>query len=121
MLLRCARFERSGGKPGMIVGRVVGWAVFLAGLVVLGRDILGWLDTGTFAPIVLGQLWFDLSPGSLNLAQAVVQRYIHPTLWDPVITSVLFLWASPFLLVLGIALVWLFRKRGRRGRRRGWL
>ncbi|MBX6369807.1 MAG: hypothetical protein IRZ04_17635 [Rhodospirillales bacterium] len=104
----------------MIVGRVVGWAVFLAGLVVLGRDILGWLDTGIFAPIVLGQLWFDLSPGSLNLAQAVIQRYIHPALWDPVITSVLFLWASPFFLILGIALVWLFRRRGRRSRRRGW-
>jgi hypothetical protein len=105
----------------MIVGRVIGWVLLLAGLVVLARDVIGWIDTRVFAPIVLGQLWFDLSPGSLNLVQAVVQRYIHPALWDPVITSVLFLWASPFLIVLGIVFLALFRRRGngRWRRRRG--
>jgi hypothetical protein len=103
----------------MIVGRVIGWVLLLAGLVVLARDLLGWLDTGVFAPVALGQLWFDLSPGSLNLVQAVVQRYIHPALWEPGITSVLFLWASPFLLVLGMLLLVLCRRRGNeRWRRR---
>jgi hypothetical protein len=102
----------------MIVGRVIGWVLLLAGLVVLARDVIGWFDTGVFAPIVLGQLWFDLAPGSLNLAQAVVQRYIHPALWDPVITSVLFLWASPFFLVLGLLLLLLTRRRGNGRRRR---
>jgi ABC-type Fe3+ transport system permease subunit len=103
----------------MIVGRLIGWVLFLAGLVVLARDVIGWVDTHVFAPIVLGQLWFDLAAGSLNLVQAIVQRYIHPALWDPVITSVLFLWASPVLIVLGVVLIALFRRRGNgRWRRR---
>jgi hypothetical protein len=102
----------------MIVGRVFGWVLLLAGLVVLARDAIGWIDTHVFAPIALGQLWFDLSPGSLNLVQAVIQRYIHPAVWDPAITSVLFLWASPFLIVLGIALLALCRRRNGRWRRR---
>src|SRR5690242_8677897 len=102
----------------MIVGRVIGWVLLLAGLVVLARDVIGWIDTRVFAPIVLGQLWFDLSPGSLNLVQAVVQRYIHPALWDPVITSVLFLWASAFFIVLGLVFLALFRRRASGWRRR---
>lgn len=104
----------------MIVGRVIGWVLLLAGLVVLARDVIGWIDTHVFAPIALGQLWFDLSSGSLNLVQAVVQRYIHPALWDPVITSVLFLWASPLLIALGVVFLALFRRRanGRWRRRR---
>jgi hypothetical protein len=101
-------------KGGMIVGRVIGWVLLAAGLVVLARDLLGWLDTGIFAPIALGQLWFDLAPGSLNLAQAVVQRYLHPALWDPVVLSVLFLWASAFLILLGAVLVLACRPRRRR-------
>ena len=102
----------------MIVGRVIGWVLLIAGLVVLARDLIGWIDTHTFAPIALGQLWFDLSPGSLNLVQAVIQRYIHPFLWDPIILSVLFLWATPFFLVLGTILLLLTRRRGNGYRRR---
>jgi hypothetical protein len=102
----------------MIVGRLLGWAVFLAGLVVLVRDLIGWADTGVFAPIVLGQLWYTLAPASLNLAQAVIQRYIHPKLWDPVIQTALLCWAAPVLIVVGFALIVLFRRRERIRRRR---
>jgi hypothetical protein len=102
----------------MIFGRVIGWVLLLAGLVVLARDAIGWIDTHVFAPIALGQLWFDLSPGSLNLVQAVIQRYIHPAVWDPAITSVLFLWAWAVFVVLGVVLLALFRRRNGRWRRR---
>jgi len=98
----------------MVVGRLLGWLILLAGLVVLGRDLIGWYDTRVFAPIALGQLWFDFSPGSLNLAQAVIQRYVHPALWDPVIVTVLLWWASAVLIVLGLLILWLFRPRERR-------
>lgn len=47
----------------------------------------------------LGELWFRLHPGSLNLLQAVVERYIWPPLWDPVISSVLL---TPAVLVFAI-------------------
>ena len=40
--------------------------------------------------------------GSLNLSQAVIQRYISPWLWDPAIQTVL---TAPAWLVLAIIAV----------------
>ena len=84
-----------------MIGRLIGWIIFLAGLSVLVRDVLIWIDTKHWAPIAVGQLWFDLSPSSLNLAQAVVQRYISPFLWDPIIVTILLCWAFAVLMALG--------------------
>ena len=89
----------------MIVGRVIGWIVFLAGAAVLVRDLLVWIDTKHWAPIALGQLWYDLNRSSLNLVQAVVQRYISPFLWDPIIVSFLLCWAFAVLVVLGLLML----------------
>jgi|SRR5215813_13767749 len=106
----------------MFVGRLLGWLVILGGLTVLGRDLLAWRDGGAFQPIVLGQLWFDLHPSSLELLQPAIQRYIHPALWDWVVQPLLLCYAFPTLLILGLILLILFRRRGegsvRRRRRR---
>jgi len=68
--------RKSGGRgASMIVGRLIGWVAFLAGAAVLVRDVLVWIYTKHWGPIALGQLWFSLDRSSLNLAQAVVQRY----------------------------------------------
>jgi hypothetical protein len=85
-----------------MIGRLIGWIIFLTGIAVLARDVLVWIDTGRWVPIALGQLWFDLDRSSLNLVQAVVQRYIHPFLWDPIIVTVLLWWAFAVLMVLGV-------------------
>ncbi len=45
-----------------------------------------------------GEIWFALSPDSLNLMQAVTQRYVSPSLWDPTIVAVLKL---PAIVSLG--------------------
>ncbi len=45
-----------------------------------------------------GEIWFALSPDSLNLMQAVTQRYVSPGLWDPTIVALLKL---PAILSLG--------------------
>ena len=95
----------------MIIGRVIGWIVLLAGAAVLVRDGLVWIDTKHWAPIALGQLWYQLNRSSLNLVQAVVQRYIHPFLWDPIIVSLLLSWAFALLMILGVLLLVLFRRR----------
>ena len=95
----------------MIVGRVIGWIVLLAGAAVLVRDGLVWIDTKHWAPIALGQLWYQLNRSSLNLVQAVVQRYIHPFLWDPIIVSLLLSSAFAVLMILGVLLLVLFRRR----------
>ena len=98
----------------MIIGRVIGWIVLLAGAAVLVRDGLVWIDTKHWAPIALGQLWYQLNRSSLNLFQAVVQRYIHPFLWDPIIVSLLLSWAFAVLMILGVLLLVLFRRRNAR-------
>jgi hypothetical protein len=97
----------------MIVGRLIGWVIFLAGAAVLVRDILVWVDTKTWAPIALGQLWYQLNRSSLNLVQAVVQRYIHPFLWDPIIVNILLCWAFAVLMVLGLLILVIFSRRSR--------
>jgi hypothetical protein len=97
----------------MTVGRVIGWIALLLGAAVLVRDILVWIDTKHWAPIALGQLWYDLNRSSLNLVQAVTQRYIHPFLWDPIIVSLLLSWAFAILMVLGLLLLVVFRRRAR--------
>ena len=75
--------------------------------------------------ITLGELWFRLNRFSLNLAQAVIERYIVTEFWDFVLAPLL---RVPFAGVAGIlgALLFLFTrrrgnarnptKRGRRGR-----
>ena len=98
----------------MIVGRLIGWIALLAGAAVLVRDLLVWIDTKHWAPIALGQLWYQLNRSSLNLTQAVVQRYIHPFLWDSIIVSILLSWAFLVLMGLGALLLVLFRRRARR-------
>jgi hypothetical protein len=95
----------------MIVGRVIGWIALLAGAAVLVRDLLVWIDTKHWAPIALGQLWYELNRSSLNLVQAVVQRYIHPFLWDPIIVSILLSWAFAVLMIFGVLLLVVFRRR----------
>ena len=94
----------------MIIGRLIGWIVFLAGAAVLANDVIVWIDTKIWAPIALGQLWYQLNRSSLNLAQAVIQRYIHPFLWDPIIVSILLCWAFPVLMTLGLLIVVIFSR-----------
>ncbi len=61
----------------------------------------------------LGEVWFDLSPETLNLAQAVVQRHVHPTLWDPFLQTALTWPVWAVFLPLGLFLLWLGARRRR--------
>ncbi len=95
----------------MIVGRTAGWLFCFSALVLIGWDVAGIIATEQYATMTLGQLWALIDRPSINLAQAVVQRYIWPELWDPVIVWVLL---RPAWLVfggLGLALVLGFRRR----------
>jgi hypothetical protein len=95
----------------MIAGRLLGWLFLLSGLAVLARDVMVGFETGVWDPIALGQLWYDIDRSSLNLVQAVVERYISPVLWDPVIVGLLYCWAFAVLLILGAILLSIFRRR----------
>ena len=95
----------------MIVCRVFGWVVLLGGLAVLAHDVGRWFETKIWAPVALGQLWYELDRSSLNLAQAVTQRYVSTFLWDRIIVAVLLCWAFAVLMGLAIVILLLARKR----------
>lgn len=45
----------------------------------------------------LGPAWFAASPGTMNTAKLMVERYIHPYIWDPVMQWLLM---QPTFIVL---------------------
>ena len=54
--------KKNIGSAAMIVWRIAGWGALLAGLSVLVRDVIAWFDTRVWAPLALGQLWYELEP-----------------------------------------------------------
>ena len=98
----------------MIVGRVLGWLVTAVAFMAAGAEILASLEAGAYQGLAIGHLWFKIDAASLNLSQAVIQRRIHPSVWDPVIVTFLGWPAWIVFGVLGPALALLFRKRDRR-------
>ena len=62
-------------------------------------DIAVLIQTGQFKLSTWGELWYALHPSSLNLYQAVVERYLSIDLWDEVLAPMLF-W--PAVLAFGL-------------------
>ncbi len=92
--------------------RLLGLVLLLGALAAGVTQFRLWAETGRFVPLALGQLWFNIDPPSLNLTQAVIERYVWPPLWDPVILTVL---RWPAWAVLGLpALILLILPIGRR-------
>jgi hypothetical protein len=100
----------------MIVGRIVGWILLIAAGVTLAGDVIAWYHTGTWRLSAAGELWFKLDRGSLNLVQAVIQRYVSAWLWDPVIQTILQFYALLVFAVPGLLLLWVTRSREKRRR-----
>jgi hypothetical protein len=97
----------------MLVLRVLGYALLLAGLIVLGRDILAWHDTGTFSPVAFGPLWLELSRQSYVAATSVLAPWMLI-----ILRRLLMLWAAATLLALGLVLALIGRRERSRRRRR---
>ena len=103
----------------MILVRLLGRILLLIAFAVVALGVLVWL-AGHDVTQSAGELWYLLEPGSLNLSQAIVQRYLHPTIWEELAVPLL---QRPFwealvlsfivLLVLGSGLVLLVRRRRR--------
>ena len=81
--------------PRILIG--LGLGLVILGLAALGHELLLAWHSGSYRMIAAGELWYALDRGSLNLAQAVTQRYLHPAIWDPLLVSVLQwpAWALP--------------------------
>ncbi len=73
----------------MIVCRIAGWLLLALALLLLGVELVASLEADAYQGLALGQVWFRLDAASLNFAQAVIQRYLLPELWDPVAIEIL--------------------------------
>ncbi|WMS44069.1 hypothetical protein RDV64_06670 [Acuticoccus sp. MNP-M23] len=80
--------------PFRVLGYVSVIAAFAAGFWDLWQSV----RTDSLVLTPLGELWYRLSADSLNLTQAVTQRYIHPAVWDPVL--IYFLKLPSFMALL---------------------
>lgn len=89
--------------------QLAGWVLVLAGLAAGGYDVFHSVQIGRNASTALGTWWYAIDPASLNVSQAVVQRYISPALWDPYIQGLLVAPGWAVLGVLGIVLLVLAR------------
>ena len=94
---------------------MLGWLLLVGALVVGARDINRYVETESYEPLVGGELWYDLHAPSLNLAQAVIERYVLVALWDPLILTILQIPAWVLFAVPGILLS-VFCRAGRRQR-----
>jgi hypothetical protein len=78
---------------------------------VLGAAVLaigGWLWlAGQDLTQPAGRIWATLDVGSLNLLQAIIQRYIYAPIWDAVFVPFLLLpaWEAIGILVLILAVI----------------
>ena len=82
-----------------IVGAIIGWILVLLAFVAAGLDALESVAGGAMRLRPAGEVWYKLDAPSLNLIQAVVERYIWPPLWDPIVLTVL---QWPLFLVFGV-------------------
>jgi len=94
--------------------RWIGYVFAALTVVMLAFDGYRLYDTGLYKPTSLGATWAAIDIASLNLSQAVVQRYVSAWLWDPAIQTIL---TAPAWLVLAIIGVIVFandalRRRG---------
>jgi len=101
----------------MLIGRAIGWALLIAAAIVVAADLVGWYTYGRFMLLATGDLWFRISPNTIEVAQPAIQRHVAAWLWDPIIVTVL-LWPSELVLAVpGLFLAWVCRARERRRRR----
>lgn len=97
----------------MLFLRILGVWLLLVAMVALMIDGTKSLASGEGQWIVtpLGEHWFNLHASSLNMAQAAIERYVHPLLWDPGIISLLQVPTWILFSVLGLIFYWLGRRR----------
>ena len=101
-----------------IVACIFGWFFTLAALAVALWEILDRDPDKGFQFRPAGELWYRIDVASLNLVQAVIERYVWPPLWDPVLSSLLLLPAIVVPAVPGLVLVVLCHARAKRRRRK---
>jgi len=98
---------------------LIGCFFALCALAVAVWEVLGRAEGEPLSLRPAGELWYRVDVASLNLVQAVIERYIWPPLWDPVIATVLqwpalAVFALPAVLCFALCAWRAWRARGPR-------
>jgi hypothetical protein len=100
-----------------MIGRALSWILLVTALIVAGRDGMLFLETGTYTPATLGEIWSAVDGDSLNLTQTAIERYGPPWVWQSAISPLLVWPAWAVLGAAGLIVGMLFGGGGRRRRR----
>ena len=84
----------------MIAVRIVGWVLLAIAALFLVLGVLLAALGGTVTELA-GLVWSQVHVDTLNLSQAITQRYIWPPLWDPLAINLLLmpLWLAVLIVV----------------------
>jgi hypothetical protein len=93
-----------------MIGRLLGWILLLCGTIAAVRDGMIWFKTGSYPFTTGGEIWYTIDVNSLNLVQAVIQRYLAAEIWDPGVQTVLLWPAAATLSGLGLLFLVLFHR-----------
>ncbi|QQS11121.1 MAG: hypothetical protein IPK81_16170 [Rhodospirillales bacterium] len=105
----------------MAILRALGWLLVVLTAAAGVADLTDNVETGERSLSVVGQLWARMHAPSLNLVQAVTERYIHPSVWQYLARPVLLTPAVPLfggLAAVCLAVGYFFRRDPEGGRRR---
>jgi hypothetical protein len=87
------------------IARFLGLLIFAAAFIALIADGIRSIAADRMVLTPLEQTWMSTHDGSLNRSQEMVQSYLHPYLWDPVIQTMLHWPTFAVVGVLGILLM----------------
>tara|TARA_R110002126_G_scaffold258315_7_gene401272 strand:- start:850 stop:1170 length:321 start_codon:yes stop_codon:yes gene_type:complete len=86
--------------------------IFLAiAIIAAVVDALQSVAQGKLSLTPLGATWFNFHSDSLNLSQALIQRYVHPFVWDPIMQWILLQPTLIIFLVLSLIFYMISYKR----------
>ena len=92
------------------------WMFLVLALIAGGIEAMNSFKAAKWVLLTPGELWYRFDVSSLNLSQAVVQRYLHPAIWEPGIASILRAPSWVVLLVLAVIFrLFAIRRRRKRG------
>jgi hypothetical protein len=95
----------------MFVGRLLGWLLLVAAVILAGSEAVHSLAAGHWTPRSLDEFWSALDPGGPGQVAAFVRDRLWPPLWDSGLAVVL---GGPAWAVsggLGLIFLALFRPR----------
>ncbi len=94
----------------MKVGKLIGWVLLASAFAFAAAETAAQGIAKQYGIMSAYTVLHTLIPGELIQTKIIIQRNIHPVLWDPIIRGILFLPGWLTFGVPGIYLSWKFRE-----------